>query len=82
MTRFVSFAATSALSLFISVFYFDGILNISGRYHAKTLRNDVERVQTMNDETDQKAVEAAMRHFGDFTTCVDTPSKCVSNRKF
>jgi hypothetical protein len=68
--------------MFISVFYFDGILNISGRYHAKTLRNDVERVQTMNDETDQKAVEAAMRHFGDFTACVDTPANCVSNRKF
>lgn len=73
--------AMSSLAL-ISVMYFDGILDISGRYNRGTLRNDVVRVQTFEDETDQKAVESAMRHFGQFTTCVETPANCVSNRSF
>lgn len=66
----------------IAVGYFNGILNISGRYHAGTLRTDVERVQTMKDETNRLAVESAMRHFHQFTTCVETPANCVSNRQY
>jgi hypothetical protein len=71
----------SSLAL-ISVMYFDGILDISGRLNRGTLRDDVVRVQTMADETDQLAVESAMRHFRQFADCVAKPETCKSQASY
>ena len=75
MKKYLS--AIAALA-FVTVFFYNDQLNITGRMADGTLENDVRKSQTYYGITNENAVKANMQSLRKFVECVENPETCKS----